>query len=163
MPNKDVNIKDETPGIEQVNSPAPLTMDALMRLFLDQQKETAKVNKELANAILESRKPYLDPKYVAELEQRRKDRKMLVDQEMRKRNNAKKACQHLNEGGKLNIKWMEHSNGIILGVCGNTGCFSQFDATHNREDAQLLMKDPKAIRWMGRAGNHARRGVDIAL
>lgn len=152
-------VKDENPV--EVNTPAPLTMDTLMRMFLEQQKETAASNKALAEALLESRKPYIDPKYLAELEMRRKDRKALVDSEMKRRNYAKKACQHLNEGGKYNIKWMQHSNNIILGVCGI--CKSEFDATHNREDAQLLMKDPKSIRWMGRAGVHAQKGIEVAL
>lgn len=154
-------MSDTKQPIEKVSTEAPMTMDTLMKLFLEQQKETATSQKALADALLESRKPYIDPKYVAELEQRRKDRKQLVDLEIKKRAYAKKACQHLNEGGKLNIKWMQHSNNIILGVCGI--CQSQFDATHNREDAQLLMRDPKSIRWMGRAGAHAQRGVEVAL
>ena len=147
--------------VEKVNTPAPLTMEQVLKMLLDQNRETAQSNKALAEAILESRKPYIDPKYIAELEQRRKDRKALVDQEFKNRTYAKKACPHLNEGGKLNIKWMQHSNGIILGVCGS--CKSEFDATHNREDAQLLRQDPKSIRNMGRAGEHAKRGVEIAL
>ena len=156
MPN-DPNVQK----VEKVDSPAPLTMEQVLKMLLDQNRETAQSNKALAEAILESRKPYIDPKYIAELEQRRKDRKALVDQEFKNRTYAKKACPHLNEGGKLNIKWMQHSNGIILGVCGS--CKSEFDATHNREDAQLLRQDPKSIRNMGRAGEHAKRGVEIAL
>lgn len=146
---------------DKVSTEAPLTNEQMAKILLDALKDQAVANKALADALLESRKPYVDPKYLAELEQRRQDRKALVDQEMRKRAYAKRACQHLNEGGKLNIKWMQHSNGIILGVCGI--CQSQFDATRNPEDAQLLMKDPKSIRWMGRAGDHARRGLEIAL
>ena len=156
MPN-DPNVQK----VEKVDSPAPLTMEQVLKMLLDQNRETAQSNKALAEAILESRKPYIDPKYIAELEQRRKDRKALVDQEFKNRTYAKKACPHLNEGGKLNIKWMQHSNGIILGVCGS--CKSEFDATHNREDAMLLRQDPKSIRNMGRAGEHAKRGVEIAL
>jgi len=53
---------------------------------------------------------------------------------------------------KLNIKWHEHSNGIVMGVCGT--CFSQFD-TRSLEDADWLQKDPKAKEYMGRAGKHA--------
>ena len=156
MPN-DPNVQK----VEKVDSPAPLTMEQVLKMLLDQNRETAQSNKALAEAILESRKPYIDPKYIAELEQRRKDRKALVDQEFKNRTYAKKACPHVNEGGKMNIKWMQHSNGIILGVCGS--CKSEFDATHNREDAQLLRQDPKSIRNMGRAGEHAKRGVEIAL
>ena len=155
------NANEKEQFVEKVNTPAPLTMEQVLKMLLDQNRETAQSNKALAEAILESRKPYIDPKYIAELEQRRKDRKALVDQEFKNRTYAKKACPHLNEGGKLNIKWMQHSNGIILGVCGS--CKSEFDATHNREDAQLLRQDPKSIRNMGRAGEHAKRGVEIAL
>lgn len=155
------NEKD-TPQVEKVNTPAPaLSMDMLLQLFLDQQKETAASNKALAEALLESRKPYIDPKVIAEREQQRKDRKMLVDQEIRNRRAAKQNCPHINEGGKLNIKWHMHSNGIILGVCGS--CKAEFDATRNREDALLFRGDPKAARNMARAGDHARRGAEIAL
>lgn len=159
MPN--VNTNEKELPVQKVDTPAPMTMEQLMKLFLDQQKETAQSNKVLAEAILESRKPYIDPKVVAEREQRRKDRKALVDQEFKNRTYAKKACPHVNEGGKMNIKWMQHSNGIILGVCGS--CKSEFNATQNREDALLLRQDPKSIRNMGRAGEHAKRGVEIAL
>jgi hypothetical protein len=148
--------------VTKVNTPAPaLTMEQLLQLFMDQQRETAASNKALAEALLESRKPYIDPKVLAEREQMRKDRKALVDQTMRDRRLAKQMCPHINEGGKLNIKWHQHSNGIILGVCGS--CKSEFDATRNREDALLFRQDPKAAKNMARAGEHARRGVEIAL
>ena len=153
--------KENEVNIEKVATAAPMTMETLMQLFLEQQRETAASNKALAEAILLQRVPLVDPRVVAEREQRAKDRKALVDQEMRNRTYAKKACPHVNEGGKMNIKWMQHSNGIILGVCGS--CKSEFNATENREDAALLRSDPKSIRNMGRAGDHARRGVTIAI
>lgn len=156
------NEKVNTSEVEKINTPAPtLTMEQLMKLFMEQSRETAASNRALAEALLESRKPYVDPKVIAEREQQRKDRKMLVDQTMRERQAAKKMCPHINEGGKLNIKWHQHSNGIILGVCGS--CKSEFDATRNREDALLFRQDPKAARNMARAGEHARRGAEIAL
>lgn len=133
-------------------------MEMLLQMFIEQQKETAKSNRELADSILEGRKPYVDPRVIEERKQRAADRKALVDMELRNRKNARLYCSHLNEGGHSNIKWMQHSNGIILGVCGN--CRSEFDATRNREDALLLRANPKAIRNMGRAGEHARRGVE---
>jgi hypothetical protein len=151
---------NEKPAITQVNTPAPSTIEALLKAFIDQSKETAESNKALAEAILESRKPYMDPRVIADREQRRKDRELLVKQVLDQRRYAKKYCPHTNEGGKPNIKWMQHSNGIILGVCGS--CNSQFDATHDRDDAKLLREDLKSIRNMGRAGEHARRGADIA-
>ena len=153
------DVEDE--NFITVPTPAPVTVEMLLKLLVDANREQAASNKALAEALLESRKPYVDPRVIQEREQRRKDREALVGLEIRKRAYAKKACAHLNEGGKPNIKWMQHSNGIILGVCGN--CQSQFDATHNREDAQRLMQDPKSLRWMGRAGEHAKRGSDIAL
>jgi hypothetical protein len=47
---------------------------------------------------------------------------------------------------------MEHSNNIVKGVC--SGCPSEFD-TRNPEDLKLLRANPKAIKAMGRAGQHA--------
>ena len=149
------NPNEREPNVEKVNTPAGLTTEQLLKMFLDQNKETAAANKELANALLESRKPWLDPKVLAEKEQMRQDREMLVKMEMQKRANAKVQCPHLNEGGNSNIKWHEHSNGIILGVCGS--CRSEFDATRNQKDAMLLRANPKGLRNMARAGTHARK------
>lgn len=148
-------MKEKEPEIEQVATPANLTMEQLLKLFIEQSKEQAKSNKALAEAILESRKPYVDPRVIADREQRNRDRKSLVEMELRNRVNAKKFCPHLNEGGTSNIKWHQHSNGIILGVCGS--CKSEFNATQNVEDAKLLRSSPKSIRNMARAGDHARR------
>lgn len=157
-----MSSKDNFDHIEQVNTPAGLSMEMLLKMFLDQQKETIASNKALADAILESRKPYVDPTVIAARKQFAEDRAALVAVELRNRVNAKLYCAHLNEGGNSNIKWMQHSNGIILGVCGN--CRSEFDATRNREDALLLRANPKAIRNMGRAGDHAHKNVgQIAL
>lgn len=156
-----VKPNEELPNVTKVDSPASMTMEQLFKMLIETQKEQAKANEKLADALENNRKPYMDPKYLAELEQRRKDRKELVDQEMRKRAHAKKVCPHVNEGGKLNIKWHQHSNGIILGVCGT--CRSEFDATHNINDAQLFRSDLKAQRNMARAGEHARRGTDVAI
>lgn len=154
-------MKETEVSVEKINAPAGVTVEQLLKLFMEQSKETAASNKALADALLASRVPYVDPRVIEEREQRRKDRLALVEMTRRQRAYAKQNCSHLNEGGKPNIKWMEHSNGIVLGVCG--GCNSQFDATHNREDAQLLRQDPKSLRWMGRAGSHARKGMEIAL
>ena len=157
-----MNEKNNEPVIGKSSVPAGLTMEMLLQMFIEQQRDTAKSNKELAEAILESRKPYVDPSVIEARKQRAADRKALVDMELRNRKNAKQYCSHLNEGGNSNIKWMQHSNGIILGVCGN--CRSEFDATRNREDALLLRSNPKAIRNMGRAGDHAKRDAgQIAL
>jgi len=148
-------------SVEKVNTEAPLTVEQLLRMMMEQNKESQKSNEALANAILESRKPYVDPRVIEARKQASLDRKMLIDQEIQKRRAARRGCSHLNEGGRYNIKWMQHSDGIILGVCGN--CFSQFDATHNVEDAKFFRADVKSQRNMGRAGEHARRGGTIAI
>jgi len=156
MTEQNKQAQDE-PVIEKVNTPASLTVEELLKMFIEQAKESAKANQELAAAILESRKPYVDPKVVEARIQALKDRAALVEMELRNRQNAKKYCPHLNEGGSSNIKWHMHSNGIILGVCGT--CRSEFNASTNREDALLLRQNPKGIRNMARAGDHAKRGV----
>lgn len=161
MSEKETKANQNEESFVVVPKPAPLTIEQLFQLFIEAQKDQAKANEKLAEALENSRKPYIDPRVVAEMEQRRKDREALVNLTMRQRAYAKRACPHLNDGGKPNIKWMQHSNGIILGVCGT--CQSQFDATHNRDDAKLLMQDPNSLRWMGRAGDHAKKGVDIAV
>lgn len=161
MSEKETKAGQSEESFSVTSKPASLTMEQLFQLFIEAQKDQARANEKLAEALENSRKPYIDPKVVAAMEQRRKDREILVNLTMRQRAYAKRACPHLNDGGKPNIKWMQHSNGIILGVCGT--CQSQFDATHNRDDAKLLMQDPNSLRWMGRAGDHAKKGVDIAV
>lgn len=151
------NEKD-TPEIRKVDSPAGLSIDQLLKMFVEVQKENAANQKLLAEALLESRKPYVDP---AVLEQKRlagEERRKAIEFEMRKRAATKAQCPHtrtdsdmngnLMFSDKLNIKWQEHSNGIIKGVCGT--CFSEFD-TRNPGDLRLLQRDGKSLKNMGRA------------
>ena len=73
---------------------------------------------------------------------------------LQERTARRKECTHRRANGDLNIKWMEHSQHLTLGVCGQ--CVSQFD-TRNPADAVLLAEDTKSQRNMGRAGAHAQR------
>ena len=156
------NQNEKYDNVEKVNTPAPaVSMDMLIQLFKEQAREAAADRKALAEAIRESKIPHVDPSVVAARKQAAEDRKALVEKVLRERQYAKVQCPHLNEGGKSNIKWMEHSNGIVLGVCGF--CRSEFDATRNPEDAKLLRSDPKSIRNMGRAGTHARKTTTINI
>ena len=150
----------ETPEITKVNTPAGLSTEQLLKMLVDAQKENAANQKLLAEALLESRKPYIDP---AVLEAKRKaaeERAKEVEQTMRVKIATKAQCPHLrtNSDGsyadKLNIKWMEHSQGIIKGVCGT--CFSEFD-TRNPKDVEFLRRDGKAMKNMGRARENTRQ------
>lgn len=131
------------------------TNEQLLKALLDQQKETAEANRKLAEAILESRKPYVDPQVLAAKQEALKQRQRDIALELLRRRETKRQCHHHRVDDqdqmqpKLNIKWMRHSNGVILGVCGR--CLSQFDATHNADDAKLLREDPTALNQMGRA------------
>lgn len=146
--------------IRKIDSPAPtLTTDQLLALLVDTQRENAKNQKLLAEALLESRKPYVDP---AVLEQKRmalEEKRKQVAITMLQRTETKKQCLHRRTnndgtfGDKLNIKWQEHSGGIILGVCGT--CFSPFDS-RNPEDLKWLRLDGVAIKNMGRARENSR-------
>lgn len=150
--------KEKNPSnVEQVNAPAGFTTDVLLKMLLDQQKETTKAYEKLGEALLESRKPYVDPAVLEAKKLALEERKKQVALEFRRRKLTKQQCLHrrTNSDGsyadKLNIKWQQHSNGIILGVCGT--CFSQFDA-RNPEDRKYLQLDGAAARNMG-----AARGV----
>ena len=154
------NDTNETPKVTKVAEPAGLTNDQLLKMLVDVQKEAANSNRLLAEALLESRKPYIDP---AVLEAKRKageEREKEVAQTMRIKIATKAQCPHLRTnsdgsyGDKLNIKWMEHSQGIIKGVCGT--CFSEFD-TRNPKDVEVLRRDGKAMKNMGRARENTRQ------
>ena len=73
---------------------------------------------------------------------------------LRQRAVTKNACPHLrtNSDGSfqdnLNIKWMRHSNDIIMGICGT--CLSPFD-TRNPQDLQWFLKDSRGQKWMAKA------------
>jgi hypothetical protein len=146
--------------VVQVNTPAPaLTSEQLMKMLVDSQKEAAQSNRLLAEALLESRKPYVDP---AVLEQKRlagEEKRKAVAITILQRTETKKQCLHRRTnndgtfGEKMNIKWQEHSGGIILGVCGT--CFSQFDS-RTPEDLKILRMDGVAIKNMGRARENSR-------
>lgn len=147
--------QDETPVVEKVNTPAPsFTMEQLMKMLLDQQKETAKAYEKLGEALLESRKPYVDPAVIEAKRMALEERKKAVALELRKRIATKQQCLHrrTNSDGsyheRYNIKWQEHSNGIVLGVCGT--CGSQFDA-RNPKDREFLQRDGNAYTKMGHA------------
>ena len=149
-------MADEKDRIPKVDSPAALSNETLLKMLIDSQRQQAEAQKELAEALIESRKPYVDPKVLAQKQQELEEKRKAIEIELRNRQARKAGCPHIRDNGTPNIKWMEHSNGITKGVCG--GCFSEFD-TRNREDLQLLRRDIKSIKNMGRAGSHARIGT----
>lgn len=125
------------------------------RELVKTQADLARAQKELGEAILEARKPYIDPKVLEAKQEQLKQRQREIKIELLRRRETKKQCHHHRVDDQdqmqpqMNIKWLRHSNGVILGVCGR--CMSPFDATHNAEDAKLLREDPKALVNMGRA------------
>ena len=131
----------------------------LMQMLLKTQADLAKSQQALSEAILESRKPYVDPAVLAQKKADLVERQKMIAGELRMRENRKLICGHVRDNNTPNIKWMEHSNGILKGVCGS--CFAEFDA-RNPEDLKLLRSDMKSIRNMGRAGAHARRAIGVA-
>jgi hypothetical protein len=153
-------VKDALAGadIDKTGTPAVLTAEILAKMLIDTQKELAKSQQAMADAILESRKPYVDPKVLEQKKKDLEDRQKMIQADQRERIARKKICPHVRENGTGNIKWMSHSNNIILGVCGS--CFSQFD-TRNPGDLALLRADLKSQKNMGRAGEHARIGAVI--
>ena len=142
-----------TPAPKAATLPtAGLSTEMLLKLLIDTQTQAAESNKQLADAILESRKPYVDPRV---LEQKRialEERQNEIRRELRRRIATKAQCPHVRDNGTSSINWMEHSNNIVKGVCSN--CFSEFD-TRNQADLNLLRTNPKALKAMGRAGQHA--------
>lgn len=129
-----------------------------MAMLLQTQQQLADSQAKLADAILESRKPYVDPKVLEQKKRDLEERQKQILHEQRIKAATKRVCPHMRENGTYNIKWMAHSNGVTLGVCGT--CFSQFDS-RNPDDLRLLRQDLKSIKNMGRAGAHAVRGAIV--
>jgi hypothetical protein len=146
-------MADKDSNIIKTDQPAGFSNDQLLKMVVDGQKAQAESLRLLSDALIESRKPYVDPKIVAAKQAELEDMKRAVDLELRTRAIRKASCSHLREyDNRSNIKWMQHSNNIIKGVCGS--CFSEFD-TRNGADFNLLRGDQKGIANMGRAGVHA--------
>ena len=144
----------------KTSTPAPaLSTDQLLALLVETQRENAKNQKLLAEALLESRKPYVDPAVLEQKRQAGEEKRKQVAITMLQRTETKRQCLHRRTnndgtfGEKLNIKWQEHSGGIILGVCGT--CFSQFDS-RVPDDLKWLRMDGVAIKNMGRARENSR-------
>ena len=147
-------------NVVKVNTPAPtFTQEQLMKMFIDVQRENSQNQKLLAEALLESRKPYVDPAVLEAKRQAGEEKRKAVAITILQRTETKKQCLHRRTnsdgtfGEKMNIKWQEHSNGIVLGVCGT--CQSPFDA-RNPEDLKFLRMDGVAIKNMGRARENTR-------
>jgi hypothetical protein len=135
---------------------AALSMDTVLKMLIDSQNQNAESNRLLAEALLESRKPYVDPNVLRQKELALEERRAEIKRTMAIRIATKSGCPHIRDNGTSNIKWMQHSNNIVKGVCGS--CFSEFDS-RNKADMDLLRHDPKSIKSMGRAGNHAHRNM----
>lgn len=145
-------LSSDAPHIRKSAQPATLSNEVLLQMLIDSQKQQAESNRMLADALLESRKPYVDPKVLEQKRLALEERQAQIRQEARQRAANKQQCPHLRDNETSSINWMEHSNNIIKGVCSN--CFSEFD-TRIKADRDLLIRNPKAIQKMGRAGQHA--------
>ena len=62
-------MADEKDRIQKVDSPAALSNETLLKMLIDSQRQQAEAQKELAAALIESRKPYVDPKVLAQKQQ----------------------------------------------------------------------------------------------
>ena len=146
-------MPEEKENIEKTKFAAPtLSTDTLLKMLVDAQRDAAESNRKLAEAMLESRKPYVDPKVLAQKQAELEEKKKAVEIALAQKRYLRENCSHLREiDNTSNIKWMQHSNGIIKGVCGS--CFSEFD-TRNPNDFALIRGDAKAARNMGKAGQH---------
>jgi hypothetical protein len=150
--------QDGFDAVEKVSTPATLSTEMLLKMLIDTQQQLADSQKAMASALLESRKPYVDPKVLEQKQLALEERRKQINIEYRQKVATKKICPHKRENGTYNIKWMEHSNHITTGVCGT--CRSEFD-TRNPDDLRLLRDDLKSIKNMGRSGAHAMRGAII--
>jgi hypothetical protein len=144
-------MANEKPEVKQDG----LSSEMMFKMLLDTQKQLSTALTQLAEAQRESRIPYVDPAVAVQKKQALEDRMKQVRLELKQREVTKTSCRHLRvdeEGnfieGKPNIKWHQHSNNIVTGVCGT--CFSTFD-TRNPADLSLLRKDAAGIRSMAKS------------
>jgi hypothetical protein len=113
--------------VTKVNEPAGLSNEQLLKMLIETQKAQAEAQRELAAALLEARKPYVDPKVLEEKQRALEEKRQAVNLELRNRIARKAGCPHIRDNGTPNIKWMEHSNGITTGAIPTI--FSFFDGT----------------------------------
>jgi len=157
----DIDAAVEAGVVEKSDLPAQLTMETMFKMFLEVIKGNKEANEKLAEALLESRKPYVDPNVLKQKQEALEERRRMVAAQLLQKQLTKEQCPHVRDNGTPNIKWMQHSNGIVLGTCGT--CFSEFNATTNAADRELLRKDLKSLKNMGRAGAHAARNAVVTV
>ena len=143
---------ENTPKVNAPTADAGLSTEMLIKLLIQTQQSAIEATQKQTEAIIESRKPYVDPRVLEQQKIALEEQHAATMREFQRRKNAKILCPHVRDNGTSSINWMEHSNNIVKGVC--SGCPSEFD-TRNPEDLKLLRANPKAIRAMGRAGQHA--------
>jgi hypothetical protein len=148
-------MSEETKNTPKLPEATP-SYEALLQMLIKSQEAQADSNRLLAEAMLESRKPYVDPNVLKQKELALEERRAEIKRTQAIRIATKSGCPHIRDNGTSNIKWMQHSNNIVKGVCGS--CFSEFDS-RNQADMSKLRQDPKSIKSMGRAGNHAHRNM----
>lgn len=163
---------NETPeaAVEVLNTSSPAPSDrvsmsvaelaALIGRLTQEANERAAAqiassNESLANALLESRKPYVDPR-VAEND--RLFREQTKEQERRKRaaiEASQKWCEHragslgdvADPGHRTSIVWHQNDIHSIVGIC--TICQRQF---HEGDEDYMKWRGQKSFNKMSRSG-----------
>jgi hypothetical protein len=127
--------KNETPKTEvkaEVNLDRPISTKELLELL---SKMNDNSSNKLAEAIIESRKPYVDPKAEQNEEMFRKQTRAQMAQEREAKRQAQEACPHVigcnplsdryDRNGLTSIIWHRFDSQDISGIC--TVCQRIFD------------------------------------
>lgn len=119
-PIQEVQLIRTVRGREAEDGEAPVTR----REFAEMLTALVDSNKRMAEALLESRKPYVDPGRVANEEQDRLGFRLQREAMERNRKAEQNACSHMagNRGSKpsstdTNIHWHTNELGITNGIC----------------------------------------------
>lgn len=138
-----------------LNQQVTLSAQDLLNLFQQMQQNQSKSQKELVEAIIESRKPYVDP---GQEENQKQAKEQLRKQELQKLNNARakqRNCPHEQgqtgdeRNGKSSFNFLKLPTGEWVGIC----TYCQYVASSLRpSDAKFFQK---------RSGRPAESGMPI--
>lgn len=130
-PNSETPVVETSPEAPKPEVLTPLTTESLLQVILAMQKQQQDANAALVEAILDSKKPYVDPR-------KAENDKLFDDQakdiELRRKVNIRAAqdtCEHIAGSsnlseqkdlyGRTSIVWHKGDVGQIFGLCTTCG------------------------------------------
>ena len=147
--------ESKKPALESAEDNTKITMTAaeLKAMIVDSQKETAKL---IADALIESKKPFIDPRVAENEAMFRKSSRELEERKRQMIIADQASCEHFQGSNQLSektgdltaIAWHRYDDNVIRGIC--TNCLRLFVPTDPDYVSQFRRKSGNRISSAGR-------------